>query len=305
MPQRKIPENSLTSKEREELIVNNLDLVHLFANRICKDRRMYEDCFQEGCKGLIRASRLYTPIKNGKPVKFNTFAAFEIQCAIRDYIYNNTTVRVVDSNRQAINAYNTKVRELQIKGVDVTSSIQEAIAKDVGLKKEALFFITNPISSLNSCISSDGDDSNELGDYISYECEEDNAEKKLELEEMTEYIRTYFSNIEDKDEEVPKIIIEFIEYQISQCINLDKVKSQNADISRMTESELYSFLKPKTFKDIVYSHYPSYLPDKDDTKEEIERKKREFLPLYDHCNNKFNALRKQLKKLMVANGYIG
>jgi RNA polymerase sporulation-specific sigma factor len=59
------------SRAREKLISFNLPLVHALCRRYPTQTVDYEDIFQEGCIGLLKALRKYDPQKGAK---FSTYA---------------------------------------------------------------------------------------------------------------------------------------------------------------------------------------------------------------------------------------
>lgn len=70
---------------RDELVSENIKLVHFALNKCFKMRpsfRDYEDCFQEGCVGLIKAAECFD---ENKGIKFSTYATYKIIGEIRRY----------------------------------------------------------------------------------------------------------------------------------------------------------------------------------------------------------------------------
>ena len=79
---------------RDEMITDNLDLVHFVINKRYKGalkRYEYDDLFQAGCIGLIKAVDGY----DGTIAKLSTYAVRGIDLAIRQYKrYNDFDVHV-------------------------------------------------------------------------------------------------------------------------------------------------------------------------------------------------------------------
>ena len=93
----------------EQLILENRRLVRYIARRYERVTGVpYDDLFQEGCIGLLRAIREY---KEGSTTKFSSFAGMHIQWAITSSIKNKhivyTPSHITDT------ATTIKKRELQ------------------------------------------------------------------------------------------------------------------------------------------------------------------------------------------------
>ena len=74
-----------------DLVLDNLKLVKYIANKYASPSTMsFDDCFQEGCIGLMRAAAEY---KEGK-TSFSSFAGMHIQWAITLALRGNKLVHV-------------------------------------------------------------------------------------------------------------------------------------------------------------------------------------------------------------------
>lgn len=192
MPQTKIADNNLTIEERNKLVEDNIGLVYHFAGKICKDGRLYDDCVQEGCLGLMRAARLYDSSRNNK---FSTFAGFEIQCAIRDYIWNTKGyLKLPDAQRSAINAMDTEIRKLETEFGDVSENEKLDIANKHGISRDTYNTLACGVTSLNSVIESD-DNSSEFGDTVDsgYRIESDYISRES-YDNLVEMMTEFFEN---------------------------------------------------------------------------------------------------------------
>lgn len=66
----------------DEVFVNNLGLVKMVINQMHIPSHMIEDCYQEGCIGLVKAIEKFDPTKG---FEFSTYAVATIKSAI--YVY--------------------------------------------------------------------------------------------------------------------------------------------------------------------------------------------------------------------------
>lgn len=81
----------MNDKHREELIEENLGLVHACANRFRGRGIEYEDMFQAGCIGLIKAADGYDP---GRGFAFSTYAVPVILGEIRRMFRDGGAIKV-------------------------------------------------------------------------------------------------------------------------------------------------------------------------------------------------------------------
>jgi len=154
----------ISDQEANKLIEDNYNLVYFFTNRLCKNPSLYDDCFQEGCIGLIEAARKYNP-NNEQGAAFGTYASREIQYKIKDMIYRNRPIRLPDEQRSKINNYYSKKRELeQETQVEISSSMLYETALEFGITSEVFNLIDNPIASLDYAIDSDDNSQTSFSD---------------------------------------------------------------------------------------------------------------------------------------------
>lgn len=272
MPQITIPENTLTPQERNKLVEDNLKLVHYYVRRICKDSSYYDDCFQEGCIGLMRAAKLYDPKRNAS---FSTFASFEIQCAIRDYLWNFQLIKLPDEQRKAVNSYKTKIRELELDAVTITPDIADEVARGCKLNKNVHNLVESSITSLQSAVSGTDDDSIELGFTI----KDDNAidgQSNLELYDLINFITNYFDNLEIDDNETKTIIIQELNSLIADSLGI---------------------LKAKSFLDIIRERHPELVTTNFEKSTDAGKEKsRKLDNIYCRTNYVWNKHKKELAK---------
>ena len=82
--------------DRDKMIENNIGLVHSIANRFKGRGVDYDDLFQSGCVGLIKAVDNFD---DTLMVKFSTYAVPMIIGEIRRYLRDNNSIRVSRSLR--------------------------------------------------------------------------------------------------------------------------------------------------------------------------------------------------------------
>ena len=83
--------SSVVQANREEMIHNNMGLVHACAHRFKGRGIEYDDLFQAGCMGLIKAADAFDWDRG---VKFSTYAVPVILGEIRRLFRDGGTVKV-------------------------------------------------------------------------------------------------------------------------------------------------------------------------------------------------------------------
>lgn len=218
MPQTKLPDNNLTIEERQKLVEDNINLARYFAHKLCKDQQLIDDCIQEGTLGLMRAARLYD---EDRPSSFANFAAFEIQCAIRDFLYRYRTIRLPDDERSKINKYQTRVRQMEVENIEITPDVLVETAEEIGLSKDVHNHLLNPVSSLNAkALISDSDAPTEVGELIADTLTEDPIES-MAYAELVEFISDFIQNANIADEKTKRIVISQMESFIAKAMGED------------------------------------------------------------------------------------
>lgn len=81
----------LSALEEQKLITDNMGLINLAAKRYTGFGVDYEDLFQIGAIGLVKAARAYDSEKN---IKFSTYAVTKIIGEIKTYLRDNGEIKV-------------------------------------------------------------------------------------------------------------------------------------------------------------------------------------------------------------------
>ncbi len=142
---------------RKALIVGNLRLVLSIIQRFSSRRESFDDLFQVGCIGLMKAIDHFNTELD---VKFSTYAVPMIIGEVRRYLRDNNPIRVSRSMRDL--AYRSLGAREEILRRENREPSTEEIAKILGEEREAvgraMEAIVEPISLYES-VYSDGDDS--------------------------------------------------------------------------------------------------------------------------------------------------
>ena len=158
--------------KREEMIKKNIGLVHSIANRFRSRGTEYDDLFQAGCVGLIKAVDNFDADKG---YQFSTYAVPVIMGEIKRLFRDGGPIKVSRS---------LKEKSIKVQGIRdkfIRKELREPTLTELaGLTNEdindlaEILNIINPVVSL-SCITEDGDeemdipvdDSDKLFDRIS------------------------------------------------------------------------------------------------------------------------------------------
>lgn len=142
---------------RKTLIIGNLRLVLSIIQRFSARRESFDDLFQVGCIGLIKAIDHFN---TDLDVKFSTYAVPMIIGEIRRYLRDNAPIRISRSMRDL--AYRSLgVREEILRRENREASSEEiarALGEDALAVSRAMEAIVDPVSLYES-VYSDGEDS--------------------------------------------------------------------------------------------------------------------------------------------------
>lgn len=134
------------SLKREEIIENNLGLVHACANRFRGRGVEYDDLFQAGCVGLIKAADGFDETRG---FNFSTYAFPVIMGEIKRIFRDSGTVKVGRAMKEKIRLVNKLKEDFSLKnGVEPTvSQLAQMMNMDISSTAEILA-ASMPIMSL-------------------------------------------------------------------------------------------------------------------------------------------------------------
>lgn len=144
-----------TQIDRTEMIENNIGLVHSCAGRLKGRGIEYDDLFQAGCMGLVKAVDAFD---HDRGVRFSTYAVPVILGEIRRLFRDGGTVKVSRSLKELSMKINRCRQQfsLQHGREPVISEIAEILEVDQTLVVEAVTAATPPVSLTESDDSGGG-----------------------------------------------------------------------------------------------------------------------------------------------------
>lgn len=138
------------NKTENELVENNIGLVHSCANRFRGRGIEYDDLFQAGCLGLVKASKSFD---SEKGFAFSTYSVYIILGEIRKLFRDGGSVKISRTMKEkARNAINKK-NELAVK-LGREPNVSE-LAKEIGCDLSETAEIINSFSPVISIDSED------------------------------------------------------------------------------------------------------------------------------------------------------
>ncbi|WP_283124154.1 sigma-70 family RNA polymerase sigma factor [Angelakisella massiliensis] len=131
--------------ERSELVEQNLGLVHACAHRFKGRGIEYDDLFQAGCVGLVKAIDAFD---SGRGVMFSTYAVPVILGEIRRLFRDGGTVKVSRSIKElGIKALRCRERLSGAMGQEPTvSQVADAMGRPMEEVAQAIAATTPPVS---------------------------------------------------------------------------------------------------------------------------------------------------------------
>jgi len=116
-------------RAQQELVARNVRLVgKIVSHEFRHVGLIYEDLVQEGCIGLILATRKFDP-DNSARARFSTYAAWWIRALLYEYVRKNQgTIKLTLDARRAFFKAHHLMKQLALKGEDLTDARLEADA---------------------------------------------------------------------------------------------------------------------------------------------------------------------------------
>ena len=143
-------------QSREKLVVGNLRLVLSVIQRFAGRGENFDDIFQVGVIGLLKAVDNFNTELD---VKFSTYAVPLIMGEVRRYLRDNSPIKVSRSIKDV--AYKTMQAKERLMIINQKEPTIEELAAEVGLPKSeivtALESISDPISLYEPVFSDSGD----------------------------------------------------------------------------------------------------------------------------------------------------
>lgn len=198
----------------DELVENNLGLVHSCANRFRGRGIEYDDLFQAGCLGLVKASKSYDFEKG---FAFSTYSVYVILGEIRKLFRDGGSLKISRTLKEKARIAMNKKNELSVK-LGREPSVSE-LANEIGCDISETAEIIN---SFNPVLSIDSDDY-ENGASKSYsESPENEINDNIAL-----------SQIIDELEEKDRLLIQYRFFNgYSQSVTAEKLGMSQVTVSR-------------------------------------------------------------------------
>ncbi len=219
--------NSTLSRSREEAINQNLGLVHSCAGRFRGRGIEYDDLFQAGCMGLVKA---YDAFDETRGVKFSTYAVPVILGEIKRLFRDGGSVKVSRCLKE-LSLKVTRVREkltLTLGSEPTIGQIAEALNITPEEAAEALNASHLPLSLTES----DEEGGGQIDVIV--ESEEENIINKRSLSQI-------ISKMEEKDRQL--IVLRYFKNK-TQTETARKLNMTQVQVSRR-EKKLLSVIREK------------------------------------------------------------
>ncbi|MER6432612.1 sigma-70 family RNA polymerase sigma factor [Streptomyces sp900105245] len=155
-----LPSDDIRVRARDCLVVHNQRLVHSMVPRYLEQGLDYDDLFQHGALGLMRAARKFDP---GKGFKFSTYATWWVRQSItRGIADEGAVIRIPVHMHEQIRKVANAERSLAAQGRPATAA-DVAVLCDVSLSKvEEARRLSRRTDSLDRVIG----DGATLGDFV-------------------------------------------------------------------------------------------------------------------------------------------
>lgn len=179
--------------QNTSLVEENLGLVRKLAYEYAsKSNLEYDDLFQEGVLGLIRASEKFDPEMGNA---FSTYATWWIKQKMQRYVESNLNVsRAAKKNRGKI--YATR-REIEESGIVATPDM---IAEKLGLKVSDVVGVLYPENVSLYAPIGDGDEDGCLIDTLAVDNEP--LDKNIEKEDIAIMVRQAIATLKPRERDV-------------------------------------------------------------------------------------------------------
>lgn len=191
---------------------DHLKLVHKIANRYSKSHHMeYDDVFQEGCLGLMRACREYKE----SSIPFGAFAGMHIKFAILNSMRNSKPLHI-DSRTNEIA---TKINKL-----DLIDSPVDEISKKINVRPDQVERALNHLRI--EVLSLDFEYKSQRGGVITLEelgsvaVHEMNFEDNIYIEQMLDVFE-----VEERDKPILRMVLKGYQTKEAAILNGESYKA--------------------------------------------------------------------------------
>lgn len=271
-----IVENSLTLQERQNLVLDNLNIAERIARKLCVNPDMYEDCYQEAVLSMTNAAIYWNPER----APYKAYAIHECYCAIKDLLYNDRALKVgVAENSNVYKFYKARTAKEQQLERALTTSEMDMIAAECGLSKDAYLTLFASYESLDNTPFDDEETSaHECVADTKLESFDKNMEINLFLETINDFMKTVYSRNPDYVEIFRKHVAMIIDNELT---GTDKV----------------------TLKALVADKYPEFNILATDDKETAKKKAKDLDSIYcaisNFCVKKKAEMYKYIKQMQT------
>ena len=179
--------------DKNSLVENNLGLVRKIAHEFAgKSNCEFDDLFQEGVIGLIRASEKFDPELG---FQFSTYATHWIKQKMQRYLESTMNIsKKARKNRSKIYQLRTEMEE---RGEEANP---ETIAKIIGISLNDVLGVLYPDNVSIFTPLGDSDDGDCLMDVLASDDEPVDAQIQRDIEAVE--LRRIVSNLDDKERDV-------------------------------------------------------------------------------------------------------
>ena len=208
--------------EREQQIINNLGLVHTIANRFRSRGADYDDLFQAGCIGLIKAVDNFD---SEKGFQFSTYAVPVIIGEIKRIFRDGGPIKISRSLKEkAVRVQYLREKYLKDNNREPTmSELSELSGIETGELSEVINAV-NPVVSLNMS-NEDGDEEYDIP-YDNYE----DVFDRIVIKELT-------SRLSEKEKSI--IQLRYFEgktqMQTAKALNISQVQVSRREKAILTK----------------------------------------------------------------------
>ena len=210
----------MVTTKREEDIVNNIGLVHSIANRFRNRGVDYDDLFQAGCVGLIKAVDNFD---KSKGFAFSTYAVPVIMGEIRRIFRDGGPIKVSRSLKEKsirVQGIRDKFVKKELREPTLTE-LAELSSLDVSELAEVLNVI-NPVVSL------------------SYETDDGNDEFDIPVDDSDKFFdRLMVTQLLSQLSETEQLLIKYRFYEgLTQCDTAKRLGISQVQVSRKEKAVL-------------------------------------------------------------------